>query len=333
MTQPNESAAPPDAARPAAAAGGPAYVGRFAPSPSGPLHAGSLVAALASYLDARAHRGRWLLRIEDIDEPRTVPGADRVILRQLEALGLRWDGEPVWQTRRHPLYGRAFARLRAAGRVYGCACVRRELPPGPYPGTCRPAGAPRDTPQASAANAALPASAPPHPAQRPIRSWRFLVEPGVETFVDRWLGPQSQDVAAEVGDFIVRRADGLWAYQLAVVVDDGGQGVTDVVRGADLLDSTARQRQLARALGLTPPRVLHVPLVVDAQGRKLSKQNHAPALDVSRPLDCLRTAWRSLGFAELPAATPQAFWPEATAQWARRFGAGGPHGAMSSPHP
>ena len=274
------------------------YVGRFAPSPSGPLHAGSLVAALASYLDARAHRGRWLLRIEDIDEPRTVPGAESAILRQLETLGLRWDEDPIRQTARHPLYERAFARLRDAGRVYGCACVRRELPPGPYPGTCRP---------------------PAGTGSRPIRSWRFLVEPGVETFTDRWLGPQSQDVAAEVGDFIVRRADGLWAYQLVVVVDDGDQGVTDVVRGADLLDSTARQLQLARALGVPAPRVLHVPLILDAAGHKLSKQNHAPALDVSRPLDCLRAAWRALGFAELSAATPQAFWPEATARWAQRF--------------
>jgi glutamyl-Q tRNA(Asp) synthetase len=273
-------------------------VGRFAPSPSGPLHAGSLVAALASYLDARAHRGRWLLRIEDIDEPRTVPGAESAILRQLEALGLRWDEDPIRQTARHPLYKRAFARLRDAGRVYGCACVRRELPPGPYPGTCRP---------------------PAGTGSRPIRSWRFLVEPGLETFTDRWLGPQSQDVAAEAGDFIVRRADGLWAYQLVVVVDDGDQGVTDVVRGADLLDSTARQRQLARALGVPAPRVLHVPLILDAAGHKLSKQNHAPALDVSRPLDCLQAAWRALGFAELAAATPQAFWPEATARWARRF--------------
>lgn len=275
------------------------YVGRFAPSPSGPLHAGSLVAALASHLDARAHQGRWLLRIEDIDEPRTVPGAERVILGQLETLGLHWDGEPVRQTQRHPLYEAAFARLRAAGRLYGCACVRRELPPGPYPGTCRP---PKGT------------------GSRPIRSWRFLVDPGVETFTDRWLGSQVQDVAAEVGDFIVRRADGLWAYQLVVVVDDGDQGVTDVVRGTDLLDSTARQRQLARALDLPAPRVLHVPLILDAAGHKLSKQNHAPALDVSRPLDCLQAAWQALGFAALPAATPDAFWPLATAAWSQRFG-------------
>jgi len=315
MPMPQNPSAGHQGASPAAgAADSPAYVGRFAPSPSGPLHAGSLVAALASYLDARAHRGRWLLRIEDIDEPRTVPGADRIILQQLETLGLRWDEEPVWQTQRHPLYERAFARLRDAGRVYGCACTRRELPPGPYPGTCRPPAASRG---------AGPDTTPPT-ARRPVRSWRFLAAPGIETFRDRWLGPQSQDVSAEVGDFIIRRADGLWAYQLVVVVDDGDQGVTDVVRGADLLDSTARQRQLARALGLVPPRVLHVPLVLDAAGHKLSKQNHAPALDVSRPLDCLRAAWRDLGFSDLAAATPQAFWTEATARWAQRFGVDAP---------
>ena len=274
------------------------YVGRFAPSPSGPLHAGSLVAALASHLDARAHLGRWLLRIEDIDEPRTVPGAERIILQQLHALGLHWDGDAVRQTQRHPLYAAAFDRLRDAGRIYGCACTRRELPPGPYPGTCRP---------------------PAGTGSRAIRSWRFQVTPGIETFTDRWLGPQSQDVAAEVGDFIVHRADGLWAYQLVVVVDDGAQGVTDVVRGADLLDSTARQRQLARALGLPLPRMLHVPLILDASGNKLSKQNHAPALDVSRPLDCLQAAWAALGFAPLQAGTPQTFLAAATAQWAQRF--------------
>ena len=274
------------------------YVGRFAPSPSGPLHAGSLVAALASFLDARAHQGRWLLRIEDIDEPRTVPGAERIILHQLTALGLHWDGEPVHQTRRHALYAAAFARLRDAGRIYGCACVRRELPPGPYPGTCRP---------------------PAGTAGRAVRSWRFRVEAGVEHFTDRWLGPQSQDVAADVGDFIVHRADGLWAYQLVVVVDDGAQGVTDIVRGADLLDSTARQRQLARALDLPLPRVLHVPLILDAAGLKLSKQNHAPALDVTQPLACLQAAWGALGFAPLPAATSADFLARATAQWAQRF--------------
>ncbi|WP_345796495.1 glutamyl-Q tRNA(Asp) synthetase [Castellaniella sp. MT123] len=315
------------------------YVGRFAPSPSGPLHAGSLVAALASFLDARVHQGRWLLRIEDIDEPRTVPGADRTILHQLRTLGLHWDEEPVWQTRRHALYEQAFARLQAAGRVYGCTCTRRELPPGPYPGTCRPRPNPQapQTPPHDHIGFPLARSiapdfahdetlAPPdatasqrQPAARPS-SWRFLVEPGIETFQDRWLGEQSQDVAGEVGDFIIRRADGLWAYQLVVVVDDGLQGITDIVRGADLLDSTARQRQLARALGLPCPRVLHTPLIRDRDGRKLSKQNHAPALNLGQPLECLQQAWAALGFDRLPATALAAFWPQAMAQWRQRFG-------------
>ncbi|WP_232304995.1 glutamyl-Q tRNA(Asp) synthetase [Castellaniella caeni] len=329
----------------------PPYVGRFAPSPSGPLHAGSLVAALASYLDARAQHGHWLVRIEDIDEPRTVPGADRIILRQLQALGLHWDAAPVWQTQRHALYAQAFARLRAANRVYACHCTRRELPPGPYPGTCRPtmvgasahagrhapASPPSDEgplfasvvvddkPNDGVPNTALPrdpaqsGKPPPQTPRARKAAWRFLVESGIETFRDRWLGTQSQDVAAAVGDFIIRRADGLWAYQLVVVVDDARQGVTDIVRGADLLDSTARQQHLARALGLRYPRVMHVPLILDAAGRKLSKQNHAPALNLDAPLECLQQAWQALGFARLSVATLDAFWPQATAQWARRF--------------
>jgi glutamyl-Q tRNA(Asp) synthetase len=146
------------------------------------------------------------------------------------------------------------------------------------------------------------------------------VPPGVEQFDDRWLGPQRQDVRSEVGDFVLRRADGLWAYQLAVVVDDGEQQVTDIVRGADLLGSTARQRMLARSLGLQPPAVMHVPLVCDEQGRKLSKQNHAPALDCSRPLQALEAAWRHLGYAPLAAKTQEDFWQRAQAQWAARFG-------------
>ncbi len=281
------------------------YIGRFAPSPSGPLHAGSLVAAMASFLDARAHQGRWLLRIEDIDTPRTVAGADRLICQQLRALGMVWDDTPVWQSRRQPLYEQAFEALRAAGRVYGCSCTRRELPPGPYPGTCRPAAPPAD----QGGTRARP---------RPIRAWRFRVEPGVESFHDRWLGPQAQDVLAEVGDFIIRRADGLWAYQLAVVVDDGAQGITDIVRGVDLLDSTARQRQLARTLGLPCPRVMHVPLVRDASGRKLSKQNHAPGLTLDRPLPCLQQAWQALGFESLQVNSVAGFWSRATEAWGQR---------------
>ncbi|AKP87618.1 tRNA glutamyl-Q(34) synthetase GluQRS [Achromobacter ruhlandii] len=288
------------------------YTGRFAPSPSGPLHAGSLVAALASWLDARAHHGRWLLRIEDVDTPRTVPGAAETIMGQLEALGLRWDGDIVWQSQRGDAYQAAFDALAARGLVYGCGCTRREIAdsalrgqaaPGadgerPYPGTCRHGLAPG----------------------REARAWRVIMPEGVERFEDRWLGPQEQDVARAVGDIAVKRADGLWAYQLAVVVDDGAQGVTDVVRGADLLSSTARQRVLGRLLGLPPVRYLHVPLILDpASGLKLSKQNGAPAIDTSAPLASLQGAWRALGFAPLDAPDTAAFLREATARWAARF--------------
>lgn len=288
------------------------YVGRFAPSPSGPLHAGSLVAALASWLDARAHDGRWLLRIEDVDTPRTVPGAADVIMGQLRALGLAWDGEIMWQSRRGDAYQAAFDSLAARGLIYGCGCTRREIAdsalrgqtaPGadgerPYPGTCR------------------------HglPAGRQARAWRVTMPEGVEHFVDRWLGPQEQNVAQAVGDIALRRADGLWAYQLAVVVDDAAQGVTDVVRGADLLSSTARQRVLGRLLGLPPVRYLHVPLILDAaSGLKLSKQNGAPPIDTSAPLPALTAAWRALGFDPITAADRDHFLREATALWARRF--------------
>ncbi|MBB1598260.1 tRNA glutamyl-Q(34) synthetase GluQRS [Achromobacter sp. UMC46] len=289
------------------------YVGRFAPSPSGPLHAGSLVAALASWLDARAHGGRWLLRMEDVDTPRTVAGAADAIMAQLDALGLHWDGGVMWQSRRNAAYQAAFDTLAARGLIYGCGCTRREIADSalrgqtvlgadgerPYPGTCR------------------------HglPEGRQARAWRLRVPDGVEHFEDRWLGPQAQDVAQAVGDFALRRADGLWAYQLAVVVDDAEQGVTDVVRGADLLSSTARQRVLGRLLGLPPVRYLHVPLILDAaSGLKLSKQNGAPAIDTKAPLEALQGAWRALGFAPLAADTDRGlFLREATAHWARRF--------------
>jgi glutamyl-Q tRNA(Asp) synthetase len=288
------------------------YVGRFAPSPSGPLHAGSLVAALASWLDARAHDGRWLLRMEDVDTPRTVAGAADAIMAQLDALGLHWDGDILWQSQRNAAYQSAFDSLAARGLIYGCGCTRREIAdsalrgqtvPGadgerPYPGTCR------------------------HglPAGRQARAWRLRVPEGIERFEDRWLGPQEQDVAQAVGDFALRRADGLWAYQLAVVVDDAEQGVTDVVRGADLLSSTARQRVLGRMLGLPPVRYLHVPLILDAaSGLKLSKQNGAPAIDTDAPLQALQGAWRALGFAPIAAQDRAAFLREATAHWAQRF--------------
>jgi glutamyl-Q tRNA(Asp) synthetase len=290
------------------------YIGRFAPSPSGPLHAGSLVAALASYLDARAHAGAWLLRIEDVDAPRTVPGADRVIMRQLQALGLCWDGEVLWQSDRDAAYRAAFDQLSAQGLVYGCACTRREIIDN-HAALARPHTALLDgeRPYAGTCRNGLP------PGRQP-RAWRVRVPPGEETFVDRWLGPQRQDVAHAVGDFVLRRADGMWAYQLAVVVDDAAQGVTDIVRGADLLSSTARQRVLARLLGLPSPRVMHVPLVLDpATGLKLSKQNHAPPLDLSHPTHELARAWRALGFAPIAAETPSAFLAAATRQWGARY--------------
>jgi len=249
-----------------------------------------------------------LLRIEDIDTPRTIAGADRVIMEQLRALGLHWDGEPVWQTRRHALYARAFERLRHAHRVYPCHCHRRDLPPGPYPGTCRPA------PPGHPASIATPPARPPAHC-----SWRFQVLAGRQSLEDRWYGTWQQDVAAETGDFIIRRSDGLWAYQLVVVVDDGAQGVTDVVRGSDLLASTARQQQLAQALGLPLPRTLHVPVLCDTHGQKLSKQNHAPALQVGQPLACLRQAWQGLGFAPLTACSVDCFLGQATTAWAARF--------------
>jgi glutamyl-Q tRNA(Asp) synthetase len=247
------------------------YVGRFAPSPTGPLHAGSLVAALASWLDARAHAGRWLLRVEDVDAPRCVAGADALIARQLADCGLLADAPPWRQSTRGAAYAQALAQLAAAGRVYPCGCSRsdiaralraqgRALEAGaelPYPGSCRGG-----------------CSRPDGPRAQRLR----LPDDARVRWVDRRLGERVEDVAATVGDFVLRRADGLWAYQLAVVVDDAAQGVTDVVRGADLAASTARQLLLQRALGVPSPRHLHVALVHDAHGRKLSKSDSAAPL-------------------------------------------------------
>ncbi len=264
------------------------YRGRFAPSPTGPLHDGSLVAALASWLDARANGGQWLVRIEDVDGPRCPPGTDQVILGQLAALGLVPDEPPVWQSRRGDVYQAALDRLIASGQVYGCACTRAEIAAaiertaGPrarhgelvYPGTCRPEhGGTRG---------------------RPVRAWRFRVH-GRLAWQDRRLGPQSQDLETQVGDFVLKRADGLWAYQLAVVVDDAEQGITDVVRGEDLADNTPRQIALQRALGLPTPRYLHTPLVLAADGHKLSKQNGAAAVDLAEPAARIRAAGAQLG--------------------------------------
>ncbi|MDX3904404.1 MAG: tRNA glutamyl-Q(34) synthetase GluQRS [Pigmentiphaga sp.] len=288
------------------------YAGRFAPSPTGPLHHGSLVAALASYLDARAHGGRWLVRIEDLDAPRVVEGADRIILGQLRALGLHWDGDVLYQSSRHHAYRSAFDRLRRDGAVYACGCTRKEiadsiltirgyLPAGelPYPGTCRQGL-----------------------HGRPARAWRLRVPPGTVRVADRWMGEIEQDVATQVGDFVLFRADGMWAYQLAVVVDDAAQGVTDVVRGADLAGSTARQKVLQELLGLPSPRWMHVPVVVNAEGQKLSKQTGAAAIDTAQPLDALQAAWRHLEFEPLRVEDVPAFLAEATGRWARRWAIG-----------
>ena len=265
---------------------GGSYRGRFAPSPTGPLHAGSLVAALASWLDARRHGGAWLVRIEDVDTPRCVPGADRLILAQLERCGLVPDEPPLWQSTRGDIYRAALDRLVAQGLAYPCACSRKDIETAlaaqgrprmrgreaPYPGTCR------DGLHGQSG-----------------RAWRFRVPEGVVHWHDRRLGDQRQDVASEVGDFVLRRADGLWAYQLAVVVDDAGQGITHVVRGEDLADNTARQLLLQRALGVPPPAWLHTPLVLGANGEKLSKQNGARALELADPLFALNDAAVVLG--------------------------------------
>ena len=236
------------------------HTGRFAPSPTGPLHFGSLAAALASWLEARAAGGRWLVRIEDLDPPREQPGAADEILRTLERFGLYWDGEVVFQSRRKALYQESLDDLREF--TYGCGCSRREIADSSlglaadgaqiYPGTCRDG---------------LP------PSRQP-RSLRVKVAGSID-FVDRVQGPQRQNLETEVGDFVLRRADGQFAYQLAMVVDDAAQGVSDVVRGADLLGSTARQIFLQRLLGLPTPRYLHIPAAVNAAGEKLSKQTGA----------------------------------------------------------
>lgn len=251
------------------------YIGRFAPSPTGPLHAGSLVAALASWLDAKAHGGKWLVRIEDVDTPRCIPGADRVILQQLADLGLIPDEPPVYQSQRGHFYQQALDQLIARHLAYPCNCSRKEIAEAlvhsdaqqkernselVYPGTCRH-------------------GMNPQKASKPV-AWRFLTTGEVET---------------QVGDFVLKRADGLWAYQLAVVVDDALQGITHVVRGADLADNTPRQIALQHALGLPTPHYLHTPLVLAADGDKLSKQNGALALDAAEPLKALNAAAKVLG--------------------------------------
>jgi glutamyl-Q tRNA(Asp) synthetase len=262
------------------------YVGRFAPSPTGPLHAGSLVAALASWLDARAHGGRWLVRIEDVDTPRCVPGAAETILRQLAEFGLVPDEPPVWQSSRGELYQQALDRLMGSGLAYPCACSRKDI---------EEALAASGRPHERHAELVYPATCRDGLHGKTARAWRFLAPPGIVRWTDRRLGPQHQDVAQDVGDFVLKRADGLWAYQLAVVVDDARQGVTHIVRGEDLADNTPRQILLQRALALPTPHYLHTPLVLGPNGEKLSKQNGAPPLDTREPLKVLNDAAAALG--------------------------------------
>ena len=302
------------ASRPTAAG---RYVGRFAPSPTGPLHAGSLVAALASWLDARAHAGRWLVRIEDVDQPRTVPGAADAILGQLAACGLLPDAPPLWQSRRSAHYAAALDRLAASGWAYPCACTRRELIEAArhtgsrierhaelvYLGTCRSGLHGR---RARAVRVRVAAS-----VDRPDA-------PLVVEWTDRRLGRQVQDVSRAVGDFVVRRADGCWAYQLAVVVDDAEQGITHVVRGEDLADNTPRQMYLQRLLGYSRPTYLHTPLVRAADGSKLSKQTGALPLDTRMPLAALREAGTTLAL-HADAADVSGWLLEATARWKARW--------------
>lgn len=299
------------------------YRGRFAPSPTGPLHAGSLAAALASWLDARAHGGRWLVRIEDVDTPRCIAGADLAILSQLASCGLLPDEPPTWQSHRGASYEAALSRLVASGQAYPCACTRSDIARAlqaagqprerhgewVYPGTCRPE------------RGGL--------GDRPGRSMRLRIPDGTQiAWTDRRLGRQEQDLARGVGDFVLHRADGLWAYQLSVVVDDAAQGITDVVRGEDLVDNTPRQLQLQRLLGLPTPRYMHTPLVLGADGVKLSKQNGAVAVDLGDPAAALRDAAAVLGVF-CAAQTPADWLAEAVARWHARWGSS--DGMMRSP--
>lgn len=251
-----------------------AYVGRFAPTPSGYLHFGSLVAALASYLDARAVGGRWLLRMEDLDPPREMPGAQAAIVESLQRYGFEWDGQMQRQSARHDAYEQVIERLLREGLAYPCQCSRKQLEawPGAYPGFCRDANQPLE-------NAAI----------------RLRV-PNLEyRFSDRVQGEFAQHLGRDVGDFVIRRRDGLFAYQLAVVLDDAWQGVTDVVRGADLLDSTPRQLYLQELLGLPQPRYLHVPLIIQPDGHKLGKSYRSPPLRPDEAVPLLLRALRALG--------------------------------------
>lgn len=279
------------------------YIGRFAPSPTGLLHTGSLVAALASFIDAKAHHGQWLIRIEDVDESRCKKEWAEGILNVLRQLQMNSDAPIIWQSQRKDRYAEVLQSLINTDRAYGCSCTRHSieainrqkgLPAHYYPGICRNG---------------------PH---GPIRAWRFLTDRKMISFTDRWFGDYSQNVEETVGDFIIKRADGLFAYQLAVVVDDHDSCVTDIVRGADLIDNTPRQLAIYHALGWNEPRYMHIPLVLNERHEKLSKQAGA------RPLGCdlmreLNQAWIHLGFEPINVRNFSDFYSQASLQWFNRF--------------
>lgn len=265
------------------------YTGRFAPSPTGLLHIGSLLTAVASYADARSNGGKWLVRMEDLDPPREMPGAASHILHTLEAFGFEWDGEVAYQSRRYALYEETLCRLQTAGLVYPCHCSRKDWQAGArrgadgfvYNGRCR------------------------HPGQRPALqgkqpAWRIRVPDRVIGFSDGIVGGYTQNLTGDIGDFVLLRADGYWAYQLAVVADDTEQGITHIVRGQDLLVSTPRQIYLQQCLDVPTPQYAHLPLLTNAQGQKWSKQTLAPALDLNRREQLLRQVFRYLNLPKAP---------------------------------
>lgn len=251
----------------------PRYIGRFAPSPSGPLHFGSIVAALGSYLQARQQQGKWLVRIEDVDTPRTVSGADKIILQQLETLGLFWDDDVVYQNQRIALYESALERLNTLGLTFPCACTRKEIIKNPNSCTCRNGIA----------------------SDKTGRSIRIKTDDRKISFHDLLQAPYSQLLHSDVGDFVIKRGDGLFAYHLAVVVDDAEQSITEIVRGADLIDSTPRQIYLQQLLELPTPSYTHLPVVVDKFGNKLSKASTTEAVNIDKPVDTLIKALNFLG--------------------------------------
>ncbi|HGO9024690.1 TPA: tRNA glutamyl-Q(34) synthetase GluQRS [Neisseria meningitidis] len=281
------------------------YTGRFAPSPTGLLHIGSLLTAAASYADARSNGGKWLVRMEDLDPPREMPGAASHILHTLEAFGFEWDGEVAYQSHRYALYEETLCRLQTAGLVYPCHCSRKDWQAGArrgadgfvYNGRCR------------------------HPGQRPAPqgkqpAWRIRVPDRVIGFSDGIVGGYAQNLAGDIGDFVLLRADGYWAYQLAVVADDAEQGVTHIVRGQDLLVSTPRQIYLQQCLDVPTPQYAHLPLLTNAQGQKWSKQTLAPALDLNRREQLLRQVFRYLNLPEAPEADrPAELLDWAVAHW------------------